>query len=78
MQCYLGKKFFAFIGVLVYFCIFNRTKFIFICKLNRKIKSEKSVAAYIFHLLKILAFVATITAKNNYHGTNIRNERIDF
>ncbi len=28
----------------------------------------------IIHLLKILAFVATITAKNNYHGTNQKRE----
>jgi hypothetical protein len=29
---------------------------------------------FIIHLLKILAFVATITAKNNYHGTNQKRE----
>jgi hypothetical protein len=29
---------------------------------------------YIIHLLKILAFVATITAKNNYHGTHQKRE----
>jgi hypothetical protein len=28
----------------------------------------------IIHLLKILAFVATITAINNYHGTNQKRE----
>jgi hypothetical protein len=28
----------------------------------------------IIHLLKILAFFATITAKNNYHGTNQKRE----
>jgi hypothetical protein len=28
------------------------------------------------YLLKILAFVATITAKNNYHGTNQKRDTI--
>jgi hypothetical protein len=28
----------------------------------------------IIHLAKILAFVATITAVNNYHGTNQKRE----
>jgi hypothetical protein len=28
----------------------------------------------IIHLLKILAFVATIIATNNYHGTNQKRE----
>jgi hypothetical protein len=29
---------------------------------------------YIMYLLKILAFVVTITAINNYHGTNQKRE----
>jgi hypothetical protein len=34
----------------------------------------KLYTTYIIHLLKILAFVATITAINNYHGTNQKRE----
>jgi hypothetical protein len=30
----------------------------------------------ILYLLKILAFVATITARNNYHGTNQKRENL--
>jgi hypothetical protein len=32
------------------------------------------ILIFIIHLLKILAFVATITAINNYHGTNQKRE----
>jgi hypothetical protein len=34
----------------------------------------KDFLLIIIHLLKILAFVATITATNNYHGTNQKRE----
>jgi hypothetical protein len=56
------------------------------CQVLEAIPSEKCDAAVfgssilaqkissIIHLLKILAFVATITAINNYHGTNQKRE----
>jgi hypothetical protein len=38
------------------------------------LKRPPFLSPTIIHLLKILAFVATITAKNNYHGTNQKRE----
>jgi hypothetical protein len=37
-------------------------------------KKTTNIQHVIINLLKILAFVATITAKNNYHGTNQKRE----
>ncbi len=45
------------------------------CSCYRTFMNELSnCLVNIMHLLKILAFVATITAINNYHGTNQKRE----
>jgi hypothetical protein len=43
---------------------------IFLTETIKNFGKIKKKTCCIIHLLKILAFVATITAKNNYHGTN--------
>ncbi len=51
--------------------IFKNLKFL---KFEWKFRHQILGKIIIMHLLKILAFVATITAINNYHGTNQKRE----